>query len=227
MKLMLVDDHALFRTGVVYALQEVEPGAVIEQFSLLAPAMSELGAGNTPDLLILDLNTPGYKELAALELLRERFDHVPVLVLSAHEEPEIVERAIELGACGYVPKSAPPEALYAALRLVLAGGVYVPGSSLSTSMLSPLSSEEKASANDVWAKLGVRLTPRQRDVLLGLVQGKPNKVIAKDLGLSDGTIKTHVAHVFDALAVNNRTQVAFKLARMGVGVRELQASAPD
>ena len=80
---------------------------------------------------------------------------------------------------------------------------------------------------DAWSRLGAHLTERQRQVLLGIVQGKPNKVIARDLGLSDTTVKSHVAHILDALVVSNRTEAVYALARAGVSIRDLQASSPD
>jgi DNA-binding NarL/FixJ family response regulator len=132
----------------------------------------------------------------------------------------VVRECIDLGACGFVPKSAPSEEFTAALSLVLSGGVYLPPASLSIATTSARAQQ------NAWARLGTHLTERQRQVLLGIVRGKPNKVIARDLGLSDTTVKSHVAHILDALVVSNRTEAVYALARAGVSIRDLESASP-
>src|SRR5207245_6411898 len=120
-----------------------------------------------------------------------------------------------------LPKSAPADEFHAAFARVLAGGVYLPPTSLSIG--SPVTRAQQ----DAWKRLSAHLTERQRQVLLGIVQGKPNKVIARDLGLSDTTVKSHVAHILDALVVSNRTEAVYALARAGLSIRDLQTSSSD
>jgi DNA-binding NarL/FixJ family response regulator len=144
-----------------------------------------------------------------------------VLVLSGNEDPAAVRECIDLGAFGFVPKSAPSDQFNAALSLVLSGGVYLPPTSLS------IGAPATRAQQDAWSRLGAHLTERQRQVLMGIVQGKPNKVIARDLGLSDTTVKSHVAHILDALVVSNRTEAVYALARAGLSIRDLQPSLPD
>jgi DNA-binding NarL/FixJ family response regulator len=221
MNILVVDDHPLYRSGVVYALQNTGMAVNIVECSVLETAFQRLDEGLQADLIILDLQMPGYGGLDSVRAVRNRCPEVPVLVLSGNEDPAVVRECIELGAFGFVPKSAPSEQFHAALKLVLSGGVYLPPTSLSVG--SPATRAQQ----DAWGRLGARLTERQRQVLLGIVQGKPNKVIARDLGLSDTTVKSHVAHILDALVVSNRTEAVYALARAGVSIRDLEASSSD
>jgi DNA-binding NarL/FixJ family response regulator len=221
MNILVVDDHPLYRSGVVYALQNTGMAVNVVECSVLETAFQRLDEGLQADLIILDLQMPGYGGLDSVRAVRNRCPEVPVLVLSGNEDPAVVRECIELGAFGFVPKSAPSEQFHAALKLVLSGGVYLPPTSLSVG--SPATRAQQ----DAWGRLGARLTERQRQVLLGIVQGKPNKVIARDLGLSDTTVKSHVAHILDALVVSNRTEAVYALARAGVSIRDLEASSSD
>jgi DNA-binding NarL/FixJ family response regulator len=185
---------------------------------VLDTALQRIDEGLAVDLIILDLQMPGYSGIDSVRAVRSRRPEVPVLVLSGNEDPGIVRECIDLGACGFLPKSAPSDEFHAALSLVLSGGVYLPPTSLSVG--TPASRAQQ----DAWSRLGAHLTERQRQVLLGIVQGKPNKVIARDLGLSDTTVKSHVAHILDALVVSNRTEAVYALARAGLTMKDLQAA---
>ena len=221
MNILVVDDHPLYRSGVVYTLQNTGMDVHVIECSVLDTAFQRMDDGLAVDLMILDLQMPGYHGLDSLRAVRGRRPEVPVLVLSGNEDPAVVRECIDLGAYGFVPKSAPSDQFHAALSLVLSGGVYLPPTSLSVGMPATRAQQ------DAWSRLGAHLTERQRQVLLGIVQGKPNKVIARDLGLSDTTVKSHVAHILDALVVSNRTEAVYALARAGVSIRDLQASSPD
>lgn len=219
MDILVVDDHPLYRSGVVYTLQNTGMDVQVVECSTLDAAFQRLDQGLRADLMILDLQMPGYQGLDSVRAVRSRYPEVPVLVLSGNEDPAVVRECIDLGAFGFVPKSAPSDQFHAALTRVLAGGVYLPPASLSVG--SPATRAQQ----DAWSRLGAHLTERQRQVLMGIVQGKPNKVIARDLGLSDTTVKSHVAHILDALVVSNRTEAVYALARAGVSIRDLQASS--
>jgi DNA-binding NarL/FixJ family response regulator len=221
MKILVVDDHPLYRSGVAYTLQNTGMAVQVVECSSLDVAFQRLDEGLVPDLMILDLQMPGYQGVDSVRTVRSRRPDVPVLVLSGNEDPAIVRECIDLGAFGFVPKSAPADQFNAALARVLAGGVYLPPTSLSVA--APVTRAQQ----DAWGRLGTRLTERQRQVLLGIVQGKPNKVIARDLGLSDTTVKSHVAHILEALVVSNRTEAVYALARAGLNIQDLQASASD
>ncbi|GAB3774465.1 response regulator transcription factor [Ramlibacter monticola] len=216
MNILVVDDHPLYRSGVVHTLQNTGMEVNVVECAALETAFQRASEGQQFDLVILDLQMPGYQGTDSVRAVRMRLPELPVLVLSGNEDPAIVRDCIDLGACGFVPKSAPSDEFHAALTLVLSGGVYLPPTSLSVG--SPASRAQQ----DAWARLGARLTDRQRQVLLGIVQGKPNKVIARDLGLSDTTVKSHVAHILDALVVSNRTEAVYALARAGLTMRDLE-----
>jgi DNA-binding NarL/FixJ family response regulator len=220
MNILVVDDHPLYRSGVVYTLQNTGLDVRVVECAALDTAFQRLAEGLHVDLMILDLQMPGYSGLDSVRAVRSRWPEVPVLVLSGNEDPAVVRECIELGAFGFVPKSAPSEQFTAALTLVLSGGVYLPPASLSVGV--PATPAQQ----DAWSRLGARLTERQRQVLLGIVQGKPNKVIARDLGLSDTTVKSHVAHILDALVVSNRTEAVYALARAGLSIRDLESPPP-
>jgi DNA-binding NarL/FixJ family response regulator len=221
MKILVVDDHPLYRSGVAFTLQSTGLAVEVVECSSLAVAFQRLDQGLAADLMILDLQMPGYQGVDSVRAVRSRRPEVPVLVLSGNEDPAVVRECIELGAFGFLPKSAPADQFNAALARVLAGGVYLPPTSLSVA--APVTRAQQ----DAWGRLGARLTERQRQVLLGIVQGKPNKVIARDLGLSDTTVKSHVAHILEALVVSNRTEAVYALARAGVSLQDLQPSASD
>jgi DNA-binding NarL/FixJ family response regulator len=221
MNILVVDDHPLYRSGVVYTLQNTGMDVRVVECSSLDSAFQRLDSGQQADLMILDLQMPGYSGLDSVRAVRSRRPDVPVLVLSGNEDPAVVRECIELGAFGFVPKSAPSDQFHAALKLVLSGGVYLPPTSLS------IGAPATRAQQDAWSRLGAHLTERQRQVLLGIVQGKPNKVIARDLGLSDTTVKSHVAHILDALVVSNRTEAVYALARAGLSIRDLQGSSSN
>jgi DNA-binding NarL/FixJ family response regulator len=221
MNILVVDDHPLYRSGVAYTLQNTGMEVNVIECSSLDAAFQRLDQGLRADLVILDLQMPGYQGLDSVRTVRSRQPELPVLVLSGNEDPAVVRECIDLGAFGFVPKSAPADQFHAALKLVLSGGVYLPPTSLSVGYTASRAQQ------DAWGRLGAHLTERQRQVLLGIVQGKPNKVIARDLGLSDTTVKSHVAHILDALVVSNRTEAVYALARAGVSIRDLQATASD
>lgn len=220
MNILVVDDHPLYRSGVVFTLQNTGLAVDVVECATLESALQRLDDGLRADLVILDLQMPGYSGLDSVRAMRNRRPDIPVLVLSGNEDPAVVRECIELGAFGFVPKSAPSDQFHAALKLVLSGGVYLPPTSLSVGTPATRAQE------DAWSRLGTHLTGRQRQVLLGIVQGKPNKVIARELGLSDTTVKSHVAHILAALAVSNRTEAVYALARAGLSIRDLESSPP-
>jgi len=209
MRILLVDDHALFRDGVALLLKELDPAVQVLHAADLAEALAALGGGAAIDLILLDFILPGMHGLQALETLRERHPGVPLVMLSSQEDQATVLRTIQLGAMGFIPKSAPSGRMFEALRTVLAHGIYVPPISLSGIVL-PAPARPRTSP----AELG--LTQRQTQVLRLILEGKPMKLIARELGLSHNTAKTHVSAVLRALAVTTRTQAIVAANRMGL-----------
>jgi len=218
MKILIADDHRLVTEAVKSKLSEIESGIEF----LIALSVEELlgMAGDDVDLAVVDLNMPGAEGYSHIDEVRRRYPSVPVIVLSGHEDPQLMRAAFERGALGFIPKAYSPEVMLSAVRLVLAGGVYVPPMMLSAVPpgVMPAGGEAAPAAAGV---LGARtggtapatldslrkvLTERQVEVLQLLSQGKPNKLIGRSLGISEGTVKIHLAAIFRALNVRNRTE---------------------
>ena len=211
MKLLIIDDHPVVRDGLAALLRQLGPEVTV----LLAEGASQgLGIADAhPDLdvVILDLAMPGSDGFAALNEFGRLQPQFPVVVLSSSEDPRDVRRALASGALGYIPKSAPPRTILAAVRFVLAGNVYLP-----TLLAQDTASAGDQSADPSLPKSGVRLTSRQIDVLRLLCEGRSNKEIGRMLGVSQKTVKVHVTAIFKALNVVNRTQAAAKADKAGL-----------
>ncbi|MGJ7614543.1 MULTISPECIES: LuxR C-terminal-related transcriptional regulator [unclassified Variovorax] len=214
MKILIADDHRLVLEAVKAKLSELAPGIEF----VLAMSVDELLAGATDDLdlALIDLNMPGADGQAHIDAIRRRHPAVPVIVLSGYEDPAIMRSALERGVLGFIPKAYSPEVMLSAVRLVLAGGVYVPPMMLTAlppgivAGVSPQTGAEPPARNgggfQTLEHLRNVLTERQVEVLQLLSQGKPNKLIGRSLGISEGTVKIHLAAIFRALNVRNRTE---------------------
>jgi DNA-binding NarL/FixJ family response regulator len=216
MKILIADDHRLVIEAVKAKLSELE--ADIE--FVLAMSVDELlaGASDDIDLAVIDLNMPGAEGQAHIDEIRRRHPAVPVIVLSGYEDPAVMRSALERGVLGFIPKAYSPEVMLSAVRLVLAGGVYVPPMMLAALPPGVIAGIPNASAIDAAHRgsaaaaaqtlehLRNVLTERQVEVLQLLSQGKPNKLIGRALGISEGTVKIHLAAIFRALNVRNRTE---------------------
>lgn len=214
MKILIADDHRLVIEAVKAKLSELEPDIEF----VLAMSVDELlaGASDDLDLAMIDLNMPGAEGQAHIDEIRRRHPAVPVIVLSGYEDPTVMRSALERGVLGFIPKAYSPEVMLSAVRLVLAGGVYVPPMMLAS--LPPGVVAGMPAAGDgaprgaatasaqTLEHLRSVLTERQVEVLQLLSQGKPNKLIGRALGISEGTVKIHLAAIFRALNVRNRTE---------------------
>lgn len=198
MRILLVDDHALFRQGLKALLPPLDSELELDEAGTCAEAL-EHSATHKYDLVLLDLKMPGQSGLDALAALRTAIPATPIVVLSGEDDPYTIRGAIDGGAMGFIPKSSSQELLIHALRLVLAKGVYLPATAL----------------DGVDAKLP-GITPRQRDVLRYVIHGMPNKVIARELKISDWTVKQHVSEVLHRLGVRNRTEAVYAAAKLGL-----------
>lgn len=207
MKLLIVDDHPILRESLAALLRQVEPDTVVLQAASAAEGFDAVAEHADLDAVLLDLAMPGMGGLPAIREFGRRRPELAVIVLSSSESPEDVRRALASGALGYVPKSATPQTLLAALRLVLAGNVYVPPLVLA---------EARGGAGADGSVAETPITPRQLDVLKQLAAGRSNKEIGTALGLSDKTVKQHVTAIFKALDVVNRTQAANAARRRGL-----------
>jgi DNA-binding NarL/FixJ family response regulator len=215
LKLLVVDDHPLLREAVQGVVKRLEPGATV-----LAVGDSERGfaiAAAEPDLdlVLLDLNIPGLAGIPALKAWRRRYPEVPVVVLSSADDRPTVLAAIAAGAAGFIPKSSPNEVLLSALRLVLAGGKYLPPEALAPGAESGARAA-RATTERVRSLATLGLTDRQAQVLKLLAVGKSNKLICRELDLAERTVKAHISAVFRALGVTTRTQAAIAAAKLGL-----------
>jgi DNA-binding NarL/FixJ family response regulator len=209
MKILIVDDHPLIQEALRHVLTSLDPAVEFIQAEDGSEAHAALSREPDTDLILLDLALPGCDGFELLGDLRLEWPNIPLLVLSATHDRDTVEHALDLGAMGFIPKTANTRVLLEALQLVLDGGVYVPGE-------APARSTSARARVAITRPEQLGLTLRQGDVLKLLVQGKPNKLICRDLKLSEGTVKVHVSAILRALNVRNRTQVVIELARRGV-----------
>jgi two-component system, NarL family, nitrate/nitrite response regulator NarL len=210
MKLLIVDDHAILREGLVALLQQFEQGADVLQASDTTEGLRLAAAHPDLDAVFLDLNMPDQGGMEVIPVFVQRCPEVPVIVLSSSEDPDDVRLALKSGALGYVPKSASPRNILSALRLVLAGEIYVPP------LMLDLAAVAAAGSARVAPEPGERLTERQTEVLRQLCHGLSNKEISRALELSEKTTKSHITAIFKVLGVVNRTQAAAAAKRTGI-----------
>lgn len=213
LKLILADDQALVREAlkaVLLGLGEVDEVVEAGDFPGAAAAIA---AHPDASAALVDLVMPGMQVPEGIAVLAEARPAVPILVISGHEEPEICMAALAAGARGYVPKSATREVFAAAIRLVLAGGLYLPPQLLAGYRV-PVAGEGAPARPD--PRETVRLTERQREVLKLLIAGRSNKDIARALTLSPATVKAHVATILGVLGAANRTEAVTRAAKLGL-----------
>lgn len=190
MKILVVDDHAIVRQGLAALLVDGGVAGTVLQAGDRTAGLAAAEAHPDLDAVILDLRLPGDDGAAAIADFAELRPTLPVIILSSSESPADVRRALDLGALGYVPKSASPDTLIQAVRLVLSGEIYVPPLMLNAGS-GPAA-----------------LTARQGEVLVALARGLSNKEIGLKFGLSEKTVKVHVGAILRALGVTNRTRAA-------------------
>mgnify|MGYP001214346238 CR=1 FL=1 len=214
LKLLIVEDHALVREGLVRLLVQLEPGAVVLDRPDFESALTLLESEDEFDLLLLDLALPGIDGFAALDVLRHDYPAIPVAVVSAYDDLPTVTRVMNLGASGFIPKAFSGEALLAAVREVLAGNIFRPEGALSGARLDAAKQLPPTRAPVRPEEIG--LTERQAQVLALMVKGLSNREIADQLSLSEGTVKIHATAVFKALGVGSRTQALVAVTRYGI-----------
>ena len=224
MKILIADDHDLVREGLRHALHALITDVEILEARSAAEVQSLIALNTKFDLVVLDLVMPGAGGFDLLGKLCAQLGNTPVLVLSASDDAATIRRVLDCGAAGFVPKHTPHEVMLGAFKLVMAGGVYVPPSLLARNNAAnnreiTLQPGDFPSTSGR-AALATELTERQREVLALLERGLPNKQIARQLGLSEHTVKIHVAAILSALGVTNRTQAVIVAQQFGtVGAR--------
>lgn len=211
-RLVVVDDHPLFRDALSAALGRHRPHCRIEALASFDALQQRLSRDAELDLILLDLHLPGSHGLSGLAWLRGHHPELPVLMISAHDDPDIVQRALADGAAGFLSKSADAETLSHAIDQVLAGETWVPDG------YDPASSQNEESA--LAQRVG-DLTPQQYRILCMLGDGLLNKQIAWELDITEATVKAHMTAIMRKLGVNNRTQAVTLFNRLGVRKQEL------
>lgn len=209
--ILLVDDHALIRDALRAILAEIAAGSVVTEADSGRKALELVGSSPGERLVILDLGLPDSDGLELLTELRERHPGTSIAVLSSSTELGIMAKALDAGAVGFIPKSAPRSVMVSAFSLILAGGIYIPPEAWSARRLDvAVPPHEHA---PTLAELGI--TERQLHVLALLVKGRSNKAIARSLCIAEVTVKHHVTSLMRALKVQNRTEAAAAIAQYG------------
>jgi DNA-binding NarL/FixJ family response regulator len=230
---LLIDDHPLILAALQTVIQGLGDDVQVLGADSAAQARDTLKARQDFDLVLLDLNLGDASGFDVLEEFRAQYPSLPVVVISASDRASDVIRAIDQGAMGFIPKRTGNDVLAQALKLVMSGGIYVPPMSLGSDVAPEPEPMALVDATPGNAKLhqvqalasqagyqttagleSLQLTPRQTDVLALLLQGKPNKIIARELGVSVETIKDHVAAVLKVLGVSSRTQAVLAVGQM-------------
>jgi DNA-binding NarL/FixJ family response regulator len=213
MKFLVVDDHALVREGLRHVLESLEDRVTVLEARNATEAYALVEQHADIDLVLLDLRLPGADGYAVMQELHRRQNALPVVILSSSEDTPSVVAALKDHAVGFIPKSSSREVMLQALRLVLAGGVYIPLQALE---FAGLDGHGAASDLDTESIAKPSLTARQTEVLALIAQGKPNKIIASELNISEATVKAHLTDIMRALKVTNRAQAGAAARRLGI-----------
>lgn len=206
--IVIADDHPLVRDALRQTIAQDMASAVFHEAASLAEAETGIRGLGSPDLVLLDLHMPGMRGFTGLAYLRSQFPETPVAMISASTDPRIMRQAIDFGASGFIPKSAPTDDIRSAVREILAGNSWLPAD---TNDVPDTAAEDAQLA----ARLA-NLTPQQLRVLGMLSDGKLNKQIAYDLDISEATVKSHVSSILQKLDVNSRTQAVILAGRLNV-----------
>ncbi|HEY8595246.1 MAG TPA: response regulator transcription factor [Devosiaceae bacterium] len=206
-RIIIVDDHPLFRAALKQTLSGPESGARVDEAGSIDELTAALDADRDCDLVLLDLNMPGARGFSGLLLVRAQYPEVPVMIVSAVEDPAVVRRCLDLGASGYLGKSASAEEIRKSIETVLRGEVWVP---------ADIDTAGDEASSEVFARLAT-LTPQQIRVLMMLSDGLMNKQIAYELSISEATVKAHVSAILQKLKVDSRTQAVIVASRIEKG----------
>ncbi len=213
MRILLVDDHALFREGMHYIVSQLGEQVDILDAGCFSEAMTI--AGNNPDLdlVMLDLKMPDSEGVASVSLFHSRYPRIPIVVVSGTDYRCDIESAMNSGAMGFISKVSSSKDMVHALRVVLDGGIYLPPQLL---LQAVAKMEDGRKDGRSWRVNRFGLTARQMEVLQHLAHGMSNKGIALATGLAEGTVKVHVAAIYQALKVGNRNEATRAALKLGL-----------
>lgn len=232
LEILLVDDHALFRSGLCYLLKGLDQALEISEAETFEQAMS--ACQPSTELVLLDFHLPDSAgSFSALQQLKRAFPAVTVVLLSSEDNPNIIRGAIDAGAAGFIPKSSTPNIMIAALKLILAGGTYLPPiayaeSDVESRLAARAAKPAMPEATNPFAEMEEdlplehshvsQLSKRQFEVLIGAIKGKSNKVIARELDIAEGTVKAHLSMAYKIIDVKNRTEAVYMAAKLKFGL---------
>ena len=205
-RILIADDHPLFREALKQALEGILTRTRFDQAGNLDDTIARLESADAVDLVLLDLKMPGAQGLSGLIYLRAQYPALPVAVVSANDDPNVIRRAVDLGAAGFIPKSTPIDTIRMALDCIMRGEVWIPDAAL---IVAPGDDEADRVAHRI-----ATLTPQQLRVLMMLREGLLNKQIAFALDVSEATIKAHVSAILQKLDVGSRTQAVIAASRI-------------
>ena len=212
MHVLIIDDHPLFREGLKSLLLTLDPTTQVQQSARVLDACA-LPEADGFDLVLLDLNLPGASRLEALAVVRQHFEGASVVIVSGDDDPATIEACIQAGAAGFIPKEADPAAIIQALRCVTSQGIYLPPQAL---LARTHRAPQQPPARTAPHLIAETFSERQMAVLRSLLQGKSNKLIARDIGIAEGTVKAHLWAVYQRLGVNNRAQAMYRAHELGL-----------
>lgn len=208
-RVLIADDHPLYRDALRAIVPQALPNAQMAEAGCQKEALDSVTSDSAFDLIVLDLNLPGATGLSCLRHLREIAQLTPIMVVSGNDDPATMRDVVLAGATGYVPKSAPRQVLIDAIRVIMGGGTYLP-----TAAVLALRQAHSPNAPPARAAASDDLTQRQKKVLELLAQGLSNKHIARELQISEITVKAHVSLILKKLGVQNRVQAAMEARRL-------------
>jgi len=216
-RLVIADDHPLFRGALRESISGLLEKVDIAEAGTFDDVVALLERGGDVDLVLLDLTMPGVRGFSGLMYMRAQYPSVPVIVVSANDDPAAIRRCMEFGASGFIPKTLGVDAMRAAISRILSGGVWTPPD-------VDLTAGSNAEAAELMARMAT-LTPQQVRVLMMLSEGLLNKQIAYQLSVSEATVKAHVSAILQKLGVESRTQAVIAAAKMETGQWSQGASA--
>jgi DNA-binding NarL/FixJ family response regulator len=204
---IVADDHPMVREALSLALRTAFTGARVTQVGSFEEASAAIAAQPETDLVILDLDMPGMQGLAGVAALRNLYPAAPLVIVSATRNPAAMRQAVEMGAAGFIPKSAPMEEIVGSVRAVLAGEVVLPAGA----------GDGVLPSQDVdLAARAASLTPQQHRVFALMSEGKPNKIIAYDMQIGEATVKAHVTEILRKMGVHSRSQAIVLAQRLAL-----------
>ncbi len=215
-RLVIADDHPMFRGALREAISSMYPRSEIAEAGSFEDISGLLDSAET-DLVLLDLTMPGVRGFSGLMYLRAQYPAVPVVIVSANDDPNVIRRCIGFGASGFIPKTLGVETMREAVAAVLAGGVWTPSD-------VDLNQGAGSETNELVGRLAT-LTPQQVRVLMMLSEGLLNKQIAYELNVSEATVKAHVSAILQKLGVESRTQAVILAAKLDTSAQAAGGAA--